>query len=622
MAKLLETFYGDLSKLKLNQFPCGIGNWRLEDDPGYVDNRKGEVNQETLFSLEELAHSEVFNVKSDWSDNITSLRQLAVQKPHVISEAFIFQHFTTLRLVDRNINEVDRGLLKFTNLQELSLTGNCLTSVVGAHLPKSLTVLQLFANKFADLKELTISPPPNLQHLGVGYNQLTDLSSYMSPYFWPNLLSLDLSHNKIGHVMPTLQTLSQLVSLRNLSLLSNPITLAPGYRGCTLDMIPQLQILDDVSISDDDRLHFTNISGETVDWDQAILTVVFPVLENLRQPPENEALDEANFHFPAQKKYSYLIRFHFVCDLPETSSAGGGTSPVHPTASSVMPQTSEAALPGSDGVQGKVPTVQVSVPPVTAPAALSEHLSPSPASKEIEEVTASVDGDNEETVAMGGVFETEALAWESNSQFLKPVIVRCSNLPLLDEFLGGEVQFTVIEKVVESFTAIAPPDPSSPTPTSSGQKKKGGKDDKKKKKEDAAAKPLKDKDGNILKWVDNPPSYNEIANIKIALKPLLLSGATSGKMQCTVTEKPPEVTPPPEDGRASAASGKGGKGGKKGGANKKKVPTPVPVTPPEPLRMEYKVERVKWNNIQDCRVWSQTSDVPTTANQTITTAPL
>jgi len=148
------------------------------------------VNQETLFSLEELAHSDVFNVKSDWSDNITSLRQLAVQKPQVISEAFIFQHFTTLRLVDRNvstisitwkcnnvcvpivpallvcvisfsvevfstklflfnestflsfqINEVDRGLLKFTNLQELSFTGNCLTSVVGAHLPKSLTVI-------------------------------------------------------------------------------------------------------------------------------------------------------------------------------------------------------------------------------------------------------------------------------------------------------------------------------------------------------------------------------------------------------------------------------------------------------------------------------------------------
>ena len=49
----------------------------------------------------------------------------------------------------------------------------------------------------------------------------------------------------------------------------------------------------------------------------------------------------------------------------------------------------------------------------------------------------------------------------------------------------------------------------------------GGKDDKKKKKEDAAAKPLKDKDGNVLKWVDRAPTYHEIANIRIDLKPLL-----------------------------------------------------------------------------------------------------
>jgi len=570
---------------------------------------KGEVNQETLFSLEELAHSDVFNVKSDWSDNITSLRQLAVQKPQVISEAFIFQHFTTLRLVDRNINEVDRGLLKFTNLQELSLTGNCLTSVVGAHLPKSLTVLQLFANKFTDLTDLAINPPPNLQHLGVGYNQLTDLSSYMSPYFWPNLLSLDLSHNRIGHVMPTLQTLSQLISLRNLSLISNPITLAPGYRGCTLDMIPQLQILDDVSISDDDRLHFTDISREPVQWDQAIFTVLFPILENLRQPPENEALDEANFHYPIQKKYSYLIRFHFVSD----SSPNDGTTSVAQTTSGVVPQTSE---------DGASPAVQVTL----TPAATSENLLPplSPGSEEIEGAGASPDGEIEEYVPVGAVFQTEPVPWESNSEFLKPVIVRCSDLTLLEKFLGGEVQFTVIEKVIESFTAIAPPDPTSPTPTS-GTKKKGGKDEKKGKKVDTSSKPLKDKDGNILKWVDNPATYNEIANIKVDLKPLLSNGITSDKTQCTVTEKPPPETPQPEDGRASAASGKGGKkGGNKGaGTKSKKVPTPLPVTPPEPLRLEYKMERVKWNSFQDCQAWSQASaEVSVTANQSITTAPL
>ena len=105
--------------------------------------------------------------------------------------------------------------------------------------------------------------------------------------------------------------------------------------------------------------------------------------------------------------------------------------------------------------------------------------------------------------------------------------------------------------------------------------------------------------------------------------PGIAGGVSDGKTQCTVTEKPPTVTPGPDDGRQSVASGKGGKGGKKGGKSKK-VPTPVPVTPPEPLRMEHKVVRVKWNNTQDCKVWSQaaSSDLPTTTNQTITTAPL
>ena len=122
-----------------------------------------------------------------------------------------------------------------------------------------------------------------------------------------------------------------------------------------------LQILDDVSISDDGRLHFANISQIQLPWDQAIFCVSFPVLENLRKPPENEVklygctqnlliitnlslvnvstcnillyftciylsfchhtqpVDEAAFLFPVQKKHSYLIRFEFLSDTPSPS---------------------------------------------------------------------------------------------------------------------------------------------------------------------------------------------------------------------------------------------------------------------------------------------------------------
>ena len=84
-----------------------------------------------------------------------------------------------------------------------------------------------------------------------------------------------------------------------------------------------------------------------------------------------------------------------------------------------------------------------------------------------------------------------------------------------------------------------------------------------------------------------------------------------------MTEKPPPVTPLPEEGRTSVASGKGGKASKKGG--KKKVVTPVPVPPPAPLKMEYQIDMVRWNNIQDCRTWSQVPEVPDTANGTVNT---
>ena len=67
------------------------------------------------------------------------------------------------------------------------------------------------------------------------------------------------------------------------------------------------------------------------------------------------------------------------------------------------------------------------------------------------------------------------------------------------------------------------------------------------------------------------------------------------------------VSTPLEDGRTSCASMKGKGGGKKVAAavgKKKAVATPVPVTPPEPLRLEFKLERVSWRSVEECRNWN------------------
>ena len=66
------------------------------------------------------------------------------------------------------------------------------------------------------------------------------------------------------------------------------LQLAPCYYGYTLDKIPGLTILDDVSISLDDRLSFFKISTLPLQWDDAIIKITFPAISNLRPPQQNE----------------------------------------------------------------------------------------------------------------------------------------------------------------------------------------------------------------------------------------------------------------------------------------------------------------------------------------------
>ena len=59
----------------------------------------------------------------------------------------------------------------FDHLHTLALTGNPLKTLRGAHLPRSLRVLQLAACGLTSLENLLESPPA-LQHLGLAHNQV------------------------------------------------------------------------------------------------------------------------------------------------------------------------------------------------------------------------------------------------------------------------------------------------------------------------------------------------------------------------------------------------------------------------------------------------------------------
>ncbi|XP_042297814.1 LOW QUALITY PROTEIN: leucine-rich repeat-containing protein 43 [Sceloporus undulatus] len=275
-------FREHLRRLCLNRFPCGIGSWNRSRFPP----RKGKTfgshayilikqpfrgglpppEEETAETLTEFLRSPgslwVLPPKCNAADQ--QLRELAVQFPQIIQDSFIFSYFRSLRIVNKKVTEIDAGLLKFPNLEELVLSTNEISKINSANLPRTLKVLELCGNKMSSLKDLCINSPPGLQHLGLGHNR--QLSSpeerYITAKGWPSLVSLDLSYNNFTNLLNLLSKLSNLEKLRILILQGNPLALLPGYRGFTIDSLPKLCILDDVIITPDERHNFLGLATE------------------------------------------------------------------------------------------------------------------------------------------------------------------------------------------------------------------------------------------------------------------------------------------------------------------------------------------------------------------------
>ncbi|KFO23539.1 Leucine-rich repeat-containing protein 43 [Fukomys damarensis] len=100
------------------------------------------------------------------------LRELAIQSPLMIRDTFFYSYFRSLRVVDKQVSQVDRDLLKFLKLEELVLSANRIKEVDAANLPPTLKVLELYGNELGSAECLCAHPPPGLQHLGLGQNQL------------------------------------------------------------------------------------------------------------------------------------------------------------------------------------------------------------------------------------------------------------------------------------------------------------------------------------------------------------------------------------------------------------------------------------------------------------------
>ncbi|KAM4616795.1 leucine-rich repeat-containing protein 43-like [Polymixia lowei] len=308
-----------LHSLCLNSFPCGHGSWsktkagRFEEQSwGYTEqdnSREGadKEDQGALIDLLTCPHSP-WQHKGSWSPRAPALRELSVQSPQRLHVNSISKHFSTLRIVDKDVSVIDDSLLKFSNLEELVLSVNKISELHAGHLPCSLRVLELHANRLSSLNSLSHHQLPHLQHLGLGLNSLGSQEDiqYLTGVLWPKLVSLDLSWCEFQEQQALVNALTTLPCLRTLVLEGNPLTLAPSYPGFTIDSLPRLFYLDASRITQEDRYRFRGLAkmSELI-GEHAAATVSVHRIRGIPNPERDQS------EFPTVT-YSYCVTYDFL----------------------------------------------------------------------------------------------------------------------------------------------------------------------------------------------------------------------------------------------------------------------------------------------------------------------
>uniref|UniRef100_H0WTA5 Leucine rich repeat containing 43 n=1 Tax=Otolemur garnettii TaxID=30611 RepID=H0WTA5_OTOGA len=316
-----------LRELCLREFPCGTGSWNKsrflpqtwrtwkELVPREVDKAGPEEETvETLLGLVRSPHSPWALLK-DSSDEDHFLRELAIQNPLMITDTFFYSYFRSLRVVDKEVSQVDKDLLKFLKLEDLILSANRIKEINAANLPPTLKVLELYGNEICSLEGLCAHPPPpGLQHLGLGHNKLQGPleSLYLSSSHWPKLVSLDLSFNDLMDLQGMLASLRTLKHLRLLVLQGNPLALVPYYRGFTIDNLSRLCVLDDVTVSPNEKHQFRGFSlhGDFLAHEAQLVVTI----GNVRGVLDTSILDLEPGPEGPFVTYSYYVTYDFVED--------------------------------------------------------------------------------------------------------------------------------------------------------------------------------------------------------------------------------------------------------------------------------------------------------------------
>ncbi|XP_064583081.1 leucine-rich repeat-containing protein 43 [Zonotrichia leucophrys gambelii] len=557
-----------LQHLGLQDFPCGLGNWnksrcnaRRSSQAQSVGLEEvvppGEDTPEVLLELLRDQHSP-WALPSDCSPQAQRLREVIVLAPELLHGSSVSQLVKSLRILDKGVEEVDEGLLQFQQLEELILSANHISRVTSAHLPRTLKVLELCHNDVDDLQELCAQPPPELQHLGLGYNQLCGPSQekHFTVDFWPNLVSLDLSFNSLTDLLELVSQLSTLQKLRILLLQGNPLSLIPAYRGFLVDSLPRLSIFDDIYIWPEERQQFHRLAEQPeLITSEARLVVSIGEMKGLPYPEDFQQL-EPDCEGPVIA-YRYCVTYQFA-EGEELKDRGS------PEGTEIHQSTTVATLDVDSSAQDTGET--------------KSHQEPA-ATEEPEAHSAKV-------------FATPAQPWADtiDCSYRKQHIAK--DLVGLKSYLEAGTIVSVMEEKVVSW----PVDPDENSATKEGQelKKNSAKDKQKKKKKKKSC-----------EYRSDPPIWSTLATTRVTLETLLANEnlvATLCDFGILIPEKPPE--PPVVDeketkkGKDKSKKPKGdqknaaskGKGKNKDTAELEEDQEPQPV----PLTVQFQMQLLRW----------------------------
>uniref|UniRef100_A0A669B307 Leucine rich repeat containing 9 n=1 Tax=Oreochromis niloticus TaxID=8128 RepID=A0A669B307_ORENI len=155
-------------------------------------------------------------------------------------------------------NMANLQLSRLTNLKALFLEGNEITQVEGLEGLRQLRELVLNRNRIKTLTKNSFAAQALLLELHLAQNRIRELN-HLDPLIELCKLSLDM--NKLQDIAE-LDKLEALPSLKELSVVGNPVSINKFYRPAVVLCLPQLRVLDGVDITLEERTRVELLSAD------------------------------------------------------------------------------------------------------------------------------------------------------------------------------------------------------------------------------------------------------------------------------------------------------------------------------------------------------------------------